>query len=317
MKPSNKKADVYEIINNIILEKLEQGKLPWTARWTDFGPPRNYVSKKPYRGINNILLSNLGYEYPLYLTFKQAKDLGGRIRKGAKAVPVIYWKILKYDNSSNQENAASQDKTSIKTIPLLRYYSVFNITDVEGITPKLPDRHIPNNPIETCEQIVSGMPNRPNLKHGGDQPYYNTQDDYVQMPTINNFDESERYYTTLFHELSHSTGHQSRLNRDGITKPTLFGSRAYSFEELVAEISACFLSNEAGIAYANFDNSVGYIQGWLANLIQTFKEDKSCFIKASAKAQQAADYILNRLQPTEDEDTEFAPPTTEAAIAIS
>jgi antirestriction protein ArdC len=297
------KKNVYQIVNDLILEKLQEGTLPWRQTWTSYGPPRNYISKKPYRGFNSILLNSLQYEYPLYMTFNQAKENGGFIKKGSTGIPVIYWKILHYSESGKKidpNELSKHDPGKVNTVPLLRYYTVFNIQDVEGIIPDLPGQYIPNDPISACEQIVSDMNNPPEIIHKGDQAYYQLSKDLICLPVRGNFSSSEEYYSTLFHELSHSTGHPLRLNRKSLTESNAFGSKLYSFEELIAEISACFLCNEAGIDYQVLDNSAAYINSWLKILIQEFREDQTCFVKASAKAQAATDFILNRNSPNED-----------------
>jgi antirestriction protein ArdC len=188
--------------HTMILEKLRQGIAPWKQTWNDFGPARNYVNKKAYRGINALLLNNLDHEYPLYLTFLQVKELGGFIKKGSKSIEVIYWKTLEFEND---------DKT--KRVPFLRYYNVFNIECVEGVKLKLLTKYV-NDPIEHCEKIINEMPSKPMIEHGGDEPHYNWREDKVAVPHRDNFLSSEEYYATLFHELAHSTGHESRLGRE-------------------------------------------------------------------------------------------------------
>jgi antirestriction protein ArdC len=286
MKTTTEKKDLYEMINNSILEKLQNGIAPWKQTWNDFGPARNYVNKKAYRGINALLLNNLHFEYPLYLTFLQVKELGGYIKSGAKSIEVIYWKTLEFEND---------DK--IKRVPFLRYYNVFNIEHVKGIDLELPAKYV-NDPIEHCEKIINDMPSKPIIEHGGDEPCYNWREDKVKIPHRDNFMLSEEYYATLFHELAHSTGHQSRLARENCMKPSRYGSKEYCKEELVAEIATCFLCGETGISNRIIDNSAAYIKFWHERLTQMFKEDQRTFIAASSMAQKAADYILDRqLEP--------------------
>jgi antirestriction protein ArdC len=284
MKTISERKDMYAVINNIIMGKLQNGKAPWKQTWNDFGPARNFVNKKPYRGINALILNNMDFEYPLYLTFRQAKELGGHIKKGSKSIEVIYWKTLEFEN---------EDK--IKKIPFLRYYNVFNIECVEGVNIKLPTKYV-NDPIEQAETIISDMPSKPIIEHGGDQPYYNWKEDKVKVPHRDNFILSDEYYATLFHELAHSTGHESRLNRENCMKPAAYGSRDYCREELVAEIATCFLCGEAGIANSIIDNSSAYIQFWLERLTHLLREDNRAFIRASALAQKATDFILHRVE---------------------
>ena len=284
MKTTSEKKDMYAVINNMIIEKLQNGKMPWKQTWNNYGPARNYVSKKCYRGINSLILNNTEYEYPLFLTFLQVKELGGYIKRGSESIPVIYWKTLEFENED-----------AIKRIPFLRYYNVFNVDCLEGVTLKLPTTYI-NDPIECCENILNEMPSKPIIEYGGDEPYYNWKEDRVKMPHRENFILSDEYYATLFHELAHSTGHGSRLNREECTKPSIYGSGDYCKEELVAEIATCFLCGEAGISNKTIDNSAAYIQFWIERLTHMLREDNKAFARASAKAQKAADYILNRVE---------------------
>jgi antirestriction protein ArdC len=284
MKTTSERKNMYEVINNMIMHKLQNGKMPWKQTWNTFGPARNYVSKKPYRGINALVLNNTDYEYPLFTTFLQVKELGGHIKRGSKSIEVIYWKTLEF---------ANDDK--IKTIPFLRYYNVFNVDCIDGIKLKFPERYV-NDPIDACETIVNDMPSKPIIEHGGDEPHYNWKEDTIKVPYRENFILSDEYYATLFHELAHSTGHESRLNREECTKPSVYGSWDYCKEELVAEIATCFLCGEAGIADNTIDNSTAYIQFWVERLTHMLKEDNKAFIRASAQAQKATDFIMNRIE---------------------
>ena len=290
MKTTSEKKDMYAIINNMIMEKLKNGKMPWKQTWNDYGPARNYVSKKAYRGINALILNNTEFEYPLYLTFLQVKELGGYIKKGSKSIEVIYWKTLEYENEEK-----------IKRIPFLRYYNVFNIDCVEGVKLKLPAKYM-NDANEYCDTIINEMPSRPIIEHGGDEPYYNWKDDKIKVPHRENFILSDEYYATLFHELAHSTGHESRLNRETCMKPAPYGSRDYCKEELVAEIATCFLCGEAGITNSIINNSSAYIRFWLERLTHMLREDNKAFVRASALAQKATDFIMNRLLEPVEQD---------------
>jgi antirestriction protein ArdC len=283
MKTTSERKNMYEVINNLIVDKLQNGKMPWKQTWSSFGPARNYVSKKPYRGINALILNNTDCEYPLFLTFLQVKELGGYLKKGSKSIEVIYWKTLELEND---------DK--MKRIPFLRYYNVFNVDCVEGVKLRLPNSYV-NNPIESCETIINDMPSKPIIEHGGDEPNYNWREDKVKVPRRANFILSDEYYATLFHELSHSTGHESRLHREECMKPTIYGSREYCKEELVAEIATCFLCGETGISNNTINNSAAYIQFWLERLTHLLREDSKAFVRASAQAQKAVDFVLNRI----------------------
>lgn len=278
--------NVYDMITTRITELLENGTVPWKKPWnaaTNF--PKNLVSKKPYRGINVWLTICQNYESPYWLTFKQATELGGYIKKGMKSTPVIYFQML--DKSGS---VADGDTSTNGKIPLLRYYSVFNIDQCEGITPPPTTEVInPFLSIEHAEQIISGMPMAPEIKYGGGRAYYSPALDYCQIPNKTAFNSPEEYYSTMFHELAHATGHVNRLSRKSIMEPSYFGSHEYSKEELVAEMSASFLSGHTGIENTTIENSAAYISGWMKAL----KNDKTLLVHAAAQAQKAADYILN------------------------
>lgn len=276
---------VYEIITNIILTKLEEGTVPWQKPWnTRETMPRNLLSKKAYQGINAFILGCQHYSSPYWLTFKQCKDLGGSIRKGEQGTPVVYWNWLEIEEDGEME----------KKVPFMRYYTVFNVAQCENIsTDKMPiTTETVNNymdKIEQCEGIVDNCKDKPQIRHGKQQACYMPFFDLVHMPALESFIHSEEYYSTLFHELTHSTGHEKRLNRQGITEIAPFGTPLYSKEELVAEMGAAFLCGFAGIEYATIDNSAAYVQGWLKKL----KNDKKLVIIAATQAQKAANYILN------------------------
>ena len=277
--------DIFTIVTNQIIQKLEQGVIPWKQPWKGTGAPVNLITRRPYRGINHLLLNSLGYPENEFLTFRQVKELNGRVKKGEKAHLVILW-VWTDENKKRQTVEAVG-----RTYPLLRYYHVFNVSQCTGI----PERNAPlpqpkqNDPIEQCETIITGMPNRPKIVHNENEAYYEPFADFINMPKMERFESSERYYGTLFHEVIHSTGYIDRLNRKEIADPANFGSESYSMEELTAEIGTCYLSSYAGIAVKGLDNQVAYLQGWLKRL----KEDKRCIVYASAQAQRAVDYVLN------------------------
>jgi antirestriction protein ArdC len=175
---------------------------------------------------------------------------------------------------------------------MLKYYNVFNIEDIEDIDIQIPEVDIKEHErIAKCEQLVKSVSNAPQyVFEDANRAYYNLISDKLNMPAIGQFETAADYYCTFFHELCHATGHQSRLNREGITKLNPFGSPEYSREELTAEMGASFLSAHVGINYDGItENSAAYLQGWL----KVLKADKKLIFKAAAEAQKAADYILN------------------------
>ena len=279
---------VYDIINKRITDLLEQGTIPWHKPWNaSSNYPKNFVSKKEYRGINVWLTACQNYESPYWLTYKQASDLGGHIKRGMKSTPVIYFQLL------DKKDALAKDSDTRNTgkIPLLRYYSVFNYCQTEGIiAPDSEETTTDHQPLPLPEQVFKNMPLRPELKFGGNRAYYSVTLDYVQLPHLNTFESPEEYHNTLFHECVHASGHSSRLARKSILEPSYFGTHEYSKEELVAEMGAAFLSGYCGTEHKTLENSAAYIQGWLKAL----KNDKTLLIHAAAQAQKAADYILNR-----------------------
>ena len=280
-------SNVYEIVTARIIERIEKdGVLPWRKPWKSYlshdGAPQNLVSKKPYRGSNVWMLMMGGYSSPFFVTFKQAKELGGSVRKGEKGWPVVYWIWFKKENKTTGEK---------EQIPVLKYYTVFNLQQCEGIEiPKLEAKKLNTlESIEACDRIVANMPSAPRIEHKEAQAYYSPSADRVNMPLKASFVSAHAYYHTLFHELTHATGHESRLGRlKGTALLARYGSEPYAKEELVAELGASYVSGIAGIQATQEDQTVAYIQGWLSAL----KKDPKLLIHASAQAQKAADFIL-------------------------
>jgi len=275
---------VYAIITDRIMEKLEQGCVPWHQPWAGNSEyPKNLITKKEYRGINVFMLACAGFASPFWASYKQIKELGGNVNKGEKGWPVVFWKFMDKDDPENNK----------KHIPFLRYYTVFNVDQTNGIDEKkIPESAAKYNEIEKleqCEAVVLAMPQRPEITYNDQRAYYTPSKDRVNMPKMEAFDGAEEYYSTLFHELTHSTGHESRLNRKGIISGVAaFGTKEYSKEELVAEMGAAFLCGHCRIDNKTIDNSAAYIKSWLKKL----KDDPKMVILAAAQAQKAADFIL-------------------------
>lgn len=288
---------VYDVINSRIMELLEQGTVPWRKPWNAVSNmPKNLISRKDYRGLNVFLLSCMPYSSPYWLTFKQVQDRGGYVRKGEKSTPVVFWKWIDKKDADTQDDEITGTKGKV---PLLRYYSVFNLDQVEGIKAPEPKVVIAEfNPIQKAEEIIATMPLRPDIRYGGNRAYYSPSNDYIQLPHRHTFQSPEEYYSTAFHELSHATGHSSRVGRKSILEPSYFGSHEYSKEELIAEMGAAFLCGHTGIENRTIGNSAAYIQGWLRKL----KDDRTLLIHAAAQAQKAADFILNRKGGEEPEE---------------
>src|SRR6201987_1671271 len=249
-------ASVYEIVTERILAELENGQVPWRKPWRTL-PPANLVSKKPYRGINTFLLALAGYGSQYWLTYRQAQALGGNVRKGEHGTKIVFWKFDKYET----ETADGETEERKSAFP--PYYTVFNLEQTEGLKALLALP--PAQPIESAEAIVSGMPNPPAFDQGF-RASYAPFTDTVTMPSRTAFDSQAEYYSTLFHELTHSTGHAKRLSREGFDKPSHFGSESYSKEELVAEMGSAFLCGMSGIERETIPNSAAYLKGWMQRL---------------------------------------------------
>jgi antirestriction protein ArdC len=278
---ASKRGSVYEEITERIVALLEKGTVPWRKPWkAQSGLPRNLVSKKPYRGINVWLLHAMHYESPYWLTFHQAQELGGSVRKGEKACPVVFWKQFEVEDEVTGEK---------EKIPMMRFYHVFNSSQCDGLK-NIPALAVetPFSPPTKPEEIVAFMPKRPEIKHGMRKAFYSPREDIVAMPDRARFDTEADYYGTLYHELCHASGHPSRLNRPTLTESEGYGSNPYCKEELIAEMGAAFLCGHAGIAERTLENSASYIQNWLTAL----QNDKKLIVQASAQAQKAADFIL-------------------------
>jgi antirestriction protein ArdC len=275
-------SSVYEIVTEKIIQQLQNGVAPWRKPWRAEAPC-NLITGKPYRGINPFLLATQGYGSRYWLTFNQANKLGGHVRKGEKASLVTFWNI------GQERTSTSSDGVQRKSKPiLLRYYNVFNVEQTDGIADKLglgnSGPRVPN--LEACEAIVNKMPNVPRFEQS-DRAWYRPSSDSVGMPSKNLFSTSEEYYSTLFHELTHSTGHNSRVGRGGIEQLNTFGSESYSKEELIAEMGAAMLCGVTGIIPATIQNSASYLQHW----IRVLRGDSKLLVSAASQAQKAADYI--------------------------
>ena len=287
--------DVYAIVTEKIVNLLEQGIVPWRRPWSATGLPRNLVSKKPYKGVNLFLLSATKYVSPFWMTMKQANELGGSVRKGEHSQIVVFWKVDQIANAET-ETGPDSDEADEKTRRrfVLRYYRVFNLEQCElpqAVLDKLPkiETH-QHDPIEAAERIIAGMPNPPEIQYAGSKAFYSPTTDRITLPPRELFISAEEHFGTLAHELSHAVAcDRKRLNRISISEAAPFGSPTYSFEELVAELSAAYLCAEAGISPAVLENQAAYIQGWLAKL----RSEKRIVVIAAAQAQKAANYILN------------------------
>ncbi len=276
---------VYEMVTERIISQLEQGVIPWKKPWTGIkSGAYNRVSKKSYSLLNQMILKHEGE----YATFKQWTDLGGHIRKGEKSEIVVFWKIQPV------EEITEDGTKEIKQIPLLRYFNVFHISQVDGVEPLAKDELHDIEPIEKAENVLYSYWTRESItvEHiKGDDAYYSPTRDLIRLPLFEQFTEANEYYSTAFHESVHSTMKETRCNRaeDRKGKLVAFGSDDYSKEELVAEIGSASIMNIIGIETSkSFRNSSAYIQNWLSVL----KNDVKFIVSASSKAEKAVNYIL-------------------------
>ncbi len=313
--------DVYQIITDMVTDMIENSKdLVWRKPWKSmesYGlPATNFASKKPYRGINSFLLNFLipfqrqkEWDNPYFLTFNQVKQKGGKVKEGAKGYFVTYFQMIyKLDGKRITDKqyfkyfaqCAKGPVTenginvceNLDEFPVLRYYKVFNGEDIEGIDFKLKKKpkKKQTEKIEAAENIIRSYPTpKPKFSHKKPEAFYIPGLDEVNMPVPESFESLPKYYCTLFHEYIHSTGHKKRLDR---LKPGGMKTKNYAFEELIAELGATFLCGESGILYHTINNSAAYLEHWKSNLLAIMKKDNKFFFRASSKAQEAADFIL-------------------------
>jgi len=266
---------IYIKMQKQILSKLDQDIVPWRKTWNSVGLPKNLISGNEYRGFNCLYLSCFDEPSEYWLTFKQAKKLGGFVKSGETGSGVVYY---------NFKEKEKKDGT-VSTYPIMRGYTVFNISQCEGIEE--PKKEVNSNPLSIikdlspvgkCEKIINNYKTCPEIKSHC-SPVYNSTNDFIGIPDLKRFNSSEEYYSTLWHEAIHSTLHKSRLNRD-IDKVR---------EELVAEIGASFLCSKTNISSKVIDNQVAYISGWRKRI----SNDPKIVIQCASIAQKASDYILN------------------------
>lgn len=279
--------DAFNIVTDRIIAELEKGTIPWMKPWHGTAGAISRTTGKPYSLLNQLMLGEPGE----YLTFQGALAEGSHVRKGEKGKYVVFWKWIEHTD---------EDTGEITKVPYLRYYTVFHINQCEGLRPKYISSqpyHSDLKPVDEAERIIDGYVMRSGVmltKKQSNQAYYQPATDTVVVPLISQYDDLGEYYSTTFHELTHSTGNPSRLNR--IDAVSHFGSADYSREELVAELGSSYLVNHCGLeTSASFKNSAAYIQGWLRAL----KSDKKFIVMAAGKAEKAVKMILG-----EDGDTD-------------
>jgi len=287
-----KKDDIYTMITDRVIEKLKQGVVAWQKPWNTI-LPCNYKTRRAYNGINLWICLFNDFKSPYYLTFKQVTDMKGSVKKGSKGTPIVFWEFLK--TSKVNADGVKEDRN----IPLLKYFVVFNEEQIENIEfEKLPENRVQD--VSVLDEIIKNMPNAPRfeeIKSMVNVACYMPSMDIINMPPKEAFKSTDGYYGTLVHELVHSTGHGTRLNREGVTGRVEKGSEVYAFEELIAEMGSAFLCNMVGIV-GNMDNNTAYIQSWIKRL----QNDNSFIFKASKQSEMAVKYIKGEIEEKKIEE---------------
>lgn len=286
---------VYQMVQEQIIAALEKaieegGTAPWCKPWVSRRlAPQNFITKKPYRGVNLLLLDKGGY----YLTFRQIVELQKKhnikLKKGSKSHMVVFWTFKQVDVENKEDKDIEKHQ---ETVPIFRYYNVFHQSDIEGfenlLSPEeiISDEKYKVSSYEDADNLIDSYSDIVPITYADlDNAYYSPKEDSITVPPKNLFKSEEEYYSTIFHEMVHSTGYESRLNR--LAKDFSFGDHNYSKEELVAEIGSSMLCAEFGIE-GTMENSTAYLYSWLSQI----KKDITLVTSAAQAAQKACDYIL-------------------------
>lgn len=295
-KRTSTKATVSQTMTNIMIERIEARRAegenvvaPWRMTWDpSLGMPRSLVTDHVYRGVNIFMTLFQGFSSPFWITRKQIAKLGGSVKVHPEGdqlpyTPILFWKFPTKEEKEEGRRA------------FCRFYQVYNTEQVTGIEAAVEKAFSgintePKDTIASAEALVAAYPAAPDIRHGDSRAYYAPGDDRISMPSIDAFESAEAYYRVLFHELTHSTGHRTRLERDGVANPAKFASHAYSEEELIAEMGASMLAGFAGIGSEEADeNSAAYLDHWLRKL----KAEPNLLVSAGGAAQKAIDHIRN------------------------
>lgn len=292
------KRDVFGEVTAKILQSLENGVIPWRQTWGFVEPAQNHFSGHRYRGLNALLMLLGEYETPYFATMRQINEAGGRVKKGEKSTSIYFRDVLYKDKAGKklkEEEAKARMKAgdkSVRSYSFIAIHSVFNLSQTEGVPVKPATRmgNADNEPIALCRDFLETVKPVPALRTVvGDRASFNPLTDQITMPPLTHFINSENYYGTLFHELIHWTGHESRLNRKTLMQLARYGDPVYSKEELTAEIGACFLCNRLGIDLPEMvQNSAAYIGHWL----NVLRQEKTFIWEASIDAQAAYGYLV-------------------------
>jgi len=294
-RPTTGREDLYTRVTNQILADLEKGVRPWNKPWNAEHAAGRITrplraNGQPYRGMNVILLWSSavanGFAAPLWMTFNQARELGGHVKAGSKGTPVVY--ADKFTKTEAKDDGSEEEKD----VFFMKQYTVFNAEQVAGLLERFYALAAPRlDPVRRIEHVEAFCRNtKAEVRHGGTSAHYSPNDDRVQMPPFEAFEDAESYYATLLHELTHWTKHATRLDRDFGRKR--FGDEGYAREELVAEIGASFLCADLELEPVVREDHAAYIAHWL----KVLRDDKRAIFVAAALAEKAADH-LHGLQP--------------------
>lgn len=282
-------SDIYERVTRQIIEALERGaekyRMPWHVTDAECFAPVNVASRRPYRGVNVILLwalsDSLGYQSGEWGTYNQWQELGAQVRKGEKSALVVLWKP---SERSRDEREDQEDKAGSRSV-IAKGYNVFNVAQVEGYTPNRVPVLPASQRIEAAERFFSQLD--ATIRHGGPCACYSPEEDVIYMPLFERFHEGVGYYSTLAHEFTHWTGAAHRLNRD--LKPR-FAKESYAMEELVAELGAAFLCSALRLSNEPRPDHASYLASWL----KVLRQDKRAIFTAASQAQKAVDWMQLR-----------------------
>lgn len=301
-KTTKPRRDIAAEVTAKIIEALKGGTIPWQQPWVGGAMPTSLSTGRPYRGVNVFILGITGqlegYSSPWWGTYNQINERGGQVTKGQKSTSIILWRPVE------KKDAAG---TVVERFMVLRAYNVFNAEQAEwpegSRLPVAPDAPTGAEALAHCDEMVADyLATGPTLRHGGDAAAYSPRADLVMMPEQASFTSTEGYYSTLFHELTHSTGAEKRLNREGIVEGHRFGDTSYAKEELIAEMGAAMLCGMGGIEQETFDRSAAYIANW----IKALDNDPNMIVRAGAAAQRATDLLTSATfdEATKTDDNE-------------
>ena len=288
--------DLYRQTTDRIIAALETGVGPWVRPWS-MGIdtlPMNASSKRPYRGVNVVLLTleaqAQNYALNRWLTYRQASELGGQVRRGEQGTTVVFWKMKKFAATADAYPDETEPDLHERVIPLLRAFTVFNVAQTDGLPAALTAIVHPTwEPEARAEDLL--LMSGAIIRHGGALAYYRSGTDEIHLPPRHAFPAADRYYATALHELTHWSSHPSRCNRQLGRR---FGDAEYAAEELVAELGAAFLC-----AHCRIDSQLEHAGSYLAHWLKLLRADKRAIFVAATKAQQAADYVLSLAHPTQ------------------